>query len=430
MKNIEFTSDFELALQLMNESKQMLFITGKAGTGKSTLLKYFKKKTAKEAVYLAPTGLAAVNIGGQTIHSFFKFPPRPFDFYEIKKPRTPKLFQKLESIVIDEVSMLRADLLDAIDYFLRKYGPDFTLPFGGIQMIFIGDLFQLPPVVRREQWEVLSLRGYKTPYFFSAHCMQEFDLTHIELTKVFRQKEAAFLSLLNQIRDKSIDREGLETINACTKKSISHFQGEAYIHLCTTNAITKQINQKKLKDINANLYTFQGKIEGDFDERNLPCDFMLSLKEGAQVMFCRNDSDGRWVNGTIGKIKHLDLDKIEVEIKKEGLSFTYEIKQESWELFNFVYNAKESKIEHKVIGSFKQYPLKLAWAITIHKSQGMTFKRVVIDFGRRAFSPGQVYVALSRCVSLDGIVLTRPIRPQDIILDGKIVEYASQHDIL
>lgn len=424
---IQFTKDFELAYQQMEETKNSLFITGKAGTGKSTLLRYFKEHTKKKTVYLAPTGLAAVNIGGQTIHSFFKFPPRPFDLSYIKK-RKSKIYQKLQTIVIDEVSMVRADLLDAIDYFLRKNGPDELSPFGGVQMVFIGDLFQLPPVVRSEHQELLTMQGYQTPYFFSAHCLISVRLLHLELTEIFRQKDKYFLQLLNQIRNNDLTEETLQEMNKCTQNTVANFENKPYITLCSTNAGAWQINQRALSEISKPKYIFSGKLEGNFTEKNLPAPLTLHFKEGAQVMFCKNDLEGRWVNGTIGKISKLDFEKVEVEVKTPKGSEKYELAKETWELYRFTFNQKKNRIEAEVVGSFLQYPLRLAWAITIHKSQGMTFERVVIDLGRGAFAPGQVYVALSRCVSLEGLILKQKIRAKDIFMDKNVVDYAFQNN--
>ncbi len=427
---IELTPDFELAYKLMNESKDHLFISGKAGTGKSTLLRYFKKHTKKNAVYLAPTGLAAVNVGGQTIHSFFKFPPRPIDPSEIFRRKNRKIYQKLDTIIIDEISMVRADLLDSIDLFLRKNGPDDLAPFGGIQMVYIGDLFQLPPVVRRDHVELLRVQGYETPYFFSAQSLVDVDLIHLELTKVFRQTDLAFLSLLNQIRDKSIDFEGLEIINETANKELEDFDEIPFIKLCSTNRISHSINQRELDKLPHRPFSYEGKLEKQFNEKNLPCDQLLQLKIGAQVMMVRNDPEGRWVNGTIGTISELGFDEIEIEVNSSGSKSRHKIKKEKWDAHKFNYDESNKKISSEIIGSFTQYPLKLAWAITIHKSQGMTFQQVYIDLGSGAFAPGQVYVALSRCVSLEGLILSKPIRPQDIFVDPAVVEYAQQNDLL
>ena len=430
MQNIELNDDFKEALHYMNETDETLFITGKAGTGKSTLLKYFKFHTKKKSVFLAPTGLAAVNIGGQTIHSFFGFPPRPFDNHEIKKRRNRKVFENLETIVIDEVSMVRADLLDSIDYFMRKNGPNPYLPFGGVQMILIGDLFQLPPVVREDSMQFLAMRGYPSPFFFDAFSLQDIPPRIIELRYHYRQSDESFVNLLNKVRNKTIDYEDLHDLNTAAFRSESAFVNQSFITLTSTNRIAGQINERELTTIPEEAFSYQGEIKGEFDERLLPCEAKLSLKKNAQVMFCRNDAEGRWVNGTIGKVIELTKEYIKVGVKEKEVISVYKVSKEKWELFVYNYNVEKQKIVAESIGSFTQYPLRLAWAITIHKSQGMTFQRVVIDLGRGAFAAGQVYVALSRCTHLEGIILKRKIQHRDIMLDDAIVEYAAKNDIL
>ncbi len=429
--SFQFTDDFKLAYSMMNDTRNHLFITGKAGTGKSTLLRHFKNTTDKNVVFLAPTGLAAINVGGQTIHSFFKFPPRPFEPTELKRRFNKSLFAKLECIVIDEVSMVRADILDAMDYFLKLMGPDRSLPFGGVQMIFIGDLFQLPPIVRRDFLGVLHSKGYESPFFFSALCLEEVDLIHLELTKIFRQNDAYFLNILNNIRNNNMDYESLEELNdICFEQELIY--DEPIIMLCSTNDIANTVNKTELEKIEGMPHTSVASLSGQVDTRNLPCEEALVLKIGAQVMFTRNDTkSNRWVNGSIGTVSDIVKEGIKVDlINAKGEIDTYLVKKESWDFYKYAFDAGSSKISSQVVGSITQYPLKLAYAITIHKSQGMTFKQVVIDFGKGAFAPGQVYVAMSRCVSLAGIELKRKIGPRDIIIDQRVVEYAFQNDIL
>jgi len=427
---IDLNEDFKSALHYMNETDQHLFITGKAGTGKSTLLKYFKTHTKKKSVFLAPTGLAAVNIGGQTIHSFFGFPPRPFDKSEIRKRRNRKVFENLEVIVIDEVSMVRADILDGIDYFMRKNGPNPYLPFGGVQMIMIGDLFQLPPVVRDEQVQLMQMRGYASPFFFDSYALQTMPPHHIELKQHYRQSDDNFIAILNKIRNKTIQYEGLHELNEATRRSESVFNRQPFITLTSTNRVADNLNKQELAKIQEPSFKYLGEIKGEFDSRLLPSAECLELKKGAQVMFVRNDSEGRWVNGTIGKIAGVTQEHIKVGIKEGEMISIYKVEKEKWEVYKYEYNVEKQKIEAEAIGSFTQYPLRLAWAITIHKSQGMTFERVVINLGRGAFAAGQVYVALSRCTTLDGIVLKSNIRQRDIMLDDAIIGYAAKHGIL
>lgn len=426
-KSIEITDEFKEALELIDKG-QSFFLTGKAGTGKSTLLRHFKNKTSKKVVYLAPTGLAAVNIGGQTIHSFFKFPPRLFDRHEIKARRNRKLYQKLEIIVIDEISMVRADLLDNIDYFLRQNGPDEGSAYGGIQMIFIGDLFQLPPVVRDSDRQILSMWGYQHPFFFDAEAWHEDPLKSIQLTEIFRQKDDRFLDLLNKVRNATIEQEDFDALNERYNKPLSEFEGKPFITLSTTNAIANRINKQKLSEIWEPEFIFKAETDGSFTESFFPCEKELHLKVGSQVMFCRNDhEEGRWVNGTIGKVIKLSASGlVEVQVtNQEGEKDTYTVKPFKWELNKYNYNQTNNKIDTEVVGTFTQFPLRLAWAITIHKSQGMTFERMVIDLGNGAFAPGQAYVALSRCTSLEGIILKRKLRPRDIIIDPNVIEFAA-----
>lgn len=420
--NIEFNNEFKQALQLMEETNRHLFVTGKAGTGKSTLLTHFSQTTKKNVVLLAPTGIAALNIKGQTIHSFFGFPPQPIGPNLIRKRKDKKLYQNLDAIIIDEVSMLRADLLDSINYFMRVNGKRRDLPFGGVQMIFIGDLFQLPPVLSTDVERQLFDFKYDTPYFFSAHALFDLELTYIALQKVYRQKDRDFLQLLDGIRTKTLTSEQLWQIN---KRYDSYYlpnDDEYYINLCSTNYIADHINRHRLRKLQTPVHLYQGEIEGDFKRKLLPCPAQLALKEGAQVMFVKNDPTNRWVNGTIGRIHYLDEESIGVTIDSKVGEVQHEIRKVTWEIRKYKYNEEEAKIEVDIIGSFTQYPIKLAWAVTIHKSQGLTFDRVIINLGKGAFASGQVYVALSRCRTLEGIILRQRLRRRDIIVDERIVE--------
>ncbi|MCB0580790.1 MAG: AAA family ATPase [Phaeodactylibacter sp.] len=427
-KPLELRSDFTYALDRIEKEGCNLFITGRAGTGKSTLLQLFRNTTRKKAVVLAPTGIAALNVKGQTIHSFFGFPPRPLAMSEIKKRRNRRLYQNMEVLVIDEVSMVRADLLDNIDRFLRV-NRDVPLPFGGLQVVFFGDLFQLPPVVASDLEAMRFQSEYGSPYFFSARVMQEggFDMEKMELRKVYRQENRHFLRLLEAVRLNRIDYDDLEDLN---RRCLPHFEPEDfYITLSARNATVDAINNKELGQIPLPERIYWADITGDFNPKLYPTDPALRLKLGAQVMFLKNDPDKQFVNGTIGKVADLGDETISVTIEEEsGQPRRIEVGRMDWEILRYQPSLTEAdKIETETIGTFRQFPVKLAWAITIHKSQGKTFDKAIIDLGRGAFEHGQAYVALSRCRSLEGIVLRQPVRMEDIITDEKVVEYYEAH---
>jgi len=408
----------------MEQTKQCIFITGKAGTGKSRLLLYFKTNTSKKVVVLAPTGVAALNVEGATLHSFFRLPPRPIHPDEIKavSPKKRKLYQTIDAIVIDEVSMVRADLIDVIDRFLRLNGKDRLKPFGGIQMIFIGDLFQLPPVVSSNEEAKLFATGYRSPFFFDAHVFQETLLRTMELTKVYRQQEPDFIKLLNAIRNNQANLSEIQQINQRYQPQVEANVNDYYLTLTTTNQLAANINTAHLAQLSAPAYQFEGAFEGKFETGNLPTEEVLILKEGAQVMFVKNDSDRRWVNGTLGKVKKLDQNKIVIETADHD---SYSVEPVKWEILKYQFDEGAQTVTTEVTGSFKQYPLRLASAITIHKSQGKQFDKVVIDLGSGAFAHGQLYVALSRCRTLAGLVLKRQVRLQDVIVDKRVVEFCA-----
>lgn len=423
---IELSDDFRYALDLLEKHNTSMFITGKAGTGKSTLLQLFRNTTKKRVVVLAPTGIAALNVHGQTIHSFFGFPAKPITKKDIKPRRYKKMYQKIDTIIIDEISMVRADMMDNIDYFLR-INCENPAPFGGKQIVFFGDLFQLPPVVNREE-EVYFTLQYDSPYFFSAMVFNDFHIEPFELRKVYRQDNIHFIKLLDRVRTNRIDWDDIETLNE------RHLPSEiktddSYIVLSTVNYIVNQLNNRRLQELNAPEVTYIGKVEGNFNERTFPTDLILKLKVGAQVMFVKNDPERRFVNGTLGKVHELTPDKIKVSIQKdEDKEEIIEVAQVEWEILKYKMKTEGgmSEIGTEAAGSFKQYPLRLAWAVTIHKSQGKTFDKVVIDLGRGAFAHGQTYVALSRCRTFEGILLKQKIRPQDVMLDERIVQYYEQ----
>jgi ATP-dependent DNA helicase PIF1 len=422
---LEFNPQFEKAFDLLNDSHKHLFITGKAGTGKSTLLNHFRTTTSRKHVVLAPTGIAAVNIEGETIHSFFAIHPGINPLQARKEGAERKnvsVFKNLEMIVIDEISMVRADLLDAVDQFLRSARRNDT-PFGGIQMVFIGDLYQLPPVVTNEE-RALFAQMYQTPYFFHSNVMKEvflgmFDVFEfIELDTIYRQTNPKFISILNSIRTKTISSDHIADLN---KQSKQPSKDTNYIYLVATNKQADEINQEYLKKLRGEEFFFSGDVSGEYETKNLPADVDLSLKVGARVMFVKNDPDGRWINGTLGTVYKIEDDIGDCEVKIEidnGKKVT--VTPVTWQNYRSSFNQETKQIDKQEIGSFTQLPLRLAWAITIHKSQGKTFDNVMIDLGNGAFAHGQTYVALSRCRSLEGLILKQPIRERDIIMDERI----------
>lgn len=414
--DIENNDNFNKVIDLINTTSEPIFITGNAGTGKSTLLKYFKKITEKNVALLAPTGVAALNLEGQTIHSFFKF-KADITLSTVVKHRNGRLYRNLDIIIIDEISMVRADLLDCIDKALRLHKNPEQL-FGGIQMIFVGDLHQLPPIVPSHE-EIFFKQFYKTPYFFSAFCLQDYKVNCIELKNFYRQKDIEFINLLNKIRGGTIHSKDLERLNKQIFKKVDpHKQ---YVYLATRNKVADQINEKELYKINEPLYTFDAKISGKFGKENFPTAPSLRLKKGAQIMMVYNDPSKRWVNGTMGVIEDIDDNRHNKAIAVNLNNEIYFIKPNKWDICKFFLDGQ--KVCTETIGSFEQYPLMLAWAITIHKSQGKTFDNAVIDFSSGVFAPGQVYVALSRCKTLEGIILKKRIDPDDIWVDPDVVKF-------
>ena len=421
---IEINPQFAHALQLMEKTNQSLFITGKAGTGKSTLLDYFCLHTDKIPVVLAPTGVAALNVKGQTIHRFFNF---YIDITPQKvrknKPKNAKLYKKLKTIIIDEVSMLRADLLDCIDTFLQMYGPKPNKPFGGVQMIFVGDLYQLPPVVRSKEKEFFS-KHYKTPYFFSAQAFDNFEITIVELEKVYRQKDQGFIDLLNGIRNNSIEQESISRLNDRYLPDFKSDEKQFYISLTTTNKKADQINDSHLQALPKKLHSSEAIIIGDFGKEYSPTAVELQFKVSSQIMLLNNDQKKRWVNGSVGVIKAIKTDEDEekyLEVILQDNSRIVSVYPFTWEVYRFSFDGQE--IISEPIGKFTQFPIRLAWAITIHKSQGKTFDRVIIDIGHGTFVAGQMYVALSRCTSFKGIVLKTPIKKTHIRTDYRIFDF-------
>ena len=419
-EEIEINSRFAEALRLMEETGKNIFITGRAGTGKSTLLEYFRSITRKKIVVLAPTGVAAVNISGQTIHSFFGFKP-DVTMDKVKKEAKKKaspIYKNLDAVVIDEISMVRADLLDCVDQFLRLNGKIPGAPFGGIQMILIGDLYQIPPVVSGQERAIFK-EYYESEYFFDAKVFKDMEIAFLELEKIYRQTDQAFIDLLNKIRNKTVTANDIEAINRRVAGDDQELPGEI-IYLTTTNAMAEKRNEAELDKLPGKCHYFIAEIGGAVDKKYFPAEEVLQLKEGAQVMLLNNDAEGRWINGTIGTVSEIEEDGLAVRLL-DGATET--VKPYKWSINRFFWDQDTGSVASETMGTFKQYPLKLAWAITIHKSQGKTFDHVAIDLGRGAFASGQLYVALSRCRSLGGIYLKRKIKESDARIDWRVVKF-------
>jgi helicase family protein len=403
-----------------------IFLTGKAGTGKTTFLRALKEHSNKRNVIVAPTGVAAMNAGGMTIHSFFQLPLSPFvpnanikNRFDYSKEKR-KIMRTLDLLIIDEISMVRADVLDAIDSVLRRFREP-NKPFGGVQLLMIGDLQQLTPVVTPTEEELLQ-RYYDTPYFFGSKALRSINYVTIELTHVYRQQDETFITLLNNIREGNVSESDLQRLNQRYDPTFQPKQGSDYIRLTTHNRMAESYNEDQLRNLPTRAYTFSAETEGNFPEYNYPTDFNLTLKVGAQVMFIRNDNIGRYYNGRIGHVTYVDNEKISVLCP--GDEEPFDVEAETWENTKYTLNEKTKQIEAEVQGTFKQYPLRLAWAITIHKSQGLTFEHAIID-AQASFASGQVYVALSRCKSLEGLVLASPIGNAAIINDSRVSDYIS-----
>lgn len=430
--SLEITRDFQQALDLMERGPGSCFVTGKAGTGKSTLLSYFRSHTKQKAAFLAPTGVAAVNIRGQTVHSFFGFRPditadraRRLAARALKNDEAG-LYRELDLLVIDEVSMVRADLLDCVDLFLKTVRQEKRLPFGGLRLAFIGDLYQLPPVVTAAEKTIFS-EHYPSPYFFDAKVFSGTRMTMIELDKIYRQRDERFIEILNAVRNNTVTDNQVEELNRrCVETQENREEGDAdEIRVCltSTNEQAFLLNDRQLAALPGTPRTFRGVVDGDFDKKSMPTEEVLSLKKGAQVMLLNNDSPGRWVNGTMGVVLSLpkkDDDPIEVGLEDGAV---VEVGPHSWEIFRYALNRDRNRVETETVGTFTQYPLKLAWAVTIHKAQGKTFDRVMIDTGRGIFATGQMYVALSRCRSLEGMTLRKPLRKNQVFVDWRVVKF-------
>ena len=414
------TDEYQAALDFIQDDDGHLFVTGRAGTGKSTLLRAIRDMLPQEMVILAPTGLAAVNIGGQTIHSFFGLPPRLIRPEDIKRSRNGRVMRRLEFIIIDEVSMVRSDLMWAIDQSLRLNRGRAREPFGGCRLILFGDLHQLPPVVQEAEVAEHLESTYGGPFFFSVSSLNEGSGTAlIELNQVFRQSDEDLISVLNRIRDGDVDEADLECLNQRVSPIRTLSEGDPYVILTPTNAAAQRINFAYLDALSTEPRAYEANLTGEFNQSAQPTDTKLILKTGAKVIMLRNDPDRRWVNGSIARVSRLTEDRVWIEISGRE----QETEPVAWEQRRYAFDKTAEKVVETVSGTFTQFPLRLAWALTIHKSQGLTLERAYIDLGRGTFAHGQAYVALSRCVSLEGLALARPLRPHDILFDRSALQY-------
>jgi energy-coupling factor transporter ATP-binding protein EcfA2 len=424
---VEPTNEYLAAHDFLRDGDGHLFVTGRAGTGKSTLLTSLRGMVTEEMVVLAPTGLAAVNVGGQTIHSFFGFPPRLIRPDDIRRSRNGRLMRRLKFLVIDEVSMVRSDLMWAIDQSLRVNRGRPREAFGGVRLALFGDLHQLPPVVNDAEVAEHLESSYGGPFFFSVPALKEGSGTAlVELTHVFRQRDEALLAVLNKVREGDVDEDDLGLLNTRVHPIRTLAEGEPYVILTPTNAAAGRINMAYLNALPGAPHPYAAKTTGEFNQAAQPTEGTLMLKPGAKVMLLRNDSDKRWVNGTIARVARLEEKRVWVEVDGEE----HEVEQVSWESRRYAFDKDAEKIVETVAGTFTQFPLRLAWALTIHKSQGLTLDKVYIDLGGGTFAHGQAYVALSRCRTLEGLALKRPLRPSDILFDRAAMDYRRTFEAL